>query len=65
MIDRVQDAEEKVRAALCRVFGQLDYETALHHIDVQSLKAIGNRSSDKKVSCPRMIVHACCQLAEI
>lgn len=50
MVDRVQDAEEKVRAALCHVFGQLDYETALHHIDVETLRAIGGRVSDKKAS---------------
>lgn len=50
MVDRVQDSEEKVRSAICRVFGQLDYETALHHVNVQTLRAIGGRMSDKKVS---------------
>ena len=50
MVDRVQDSEEKVRSAVCRVFGQLDYETALHHINVETLRHIGGRTSDKKVS---------------
>lgn len=50
LIDRIHDSEEKVRAAICRVIGSLDFETALHHISEETLRAVGGRMSDKKVS---------------
>jgi sister-chromatid-cohesion protein PDS5 len=49
-VDRIHDADERVRAAICRVVGSLDFETALHHISEETLKAVGGRISDKKVS---------------
>lgn len=51
MIDRIHDADERVRAAICKVIGSLDFETALHHISEETLKAVGGRMSDKRVSC--------------
>ncbi|RXK35355.1 hypothetical protein M231_07377 [Tremella mesenterica] len=50
LVDRIQDADERVRAAICKVIGSLDFETALHHLDAVSLKAVGARMSDKKAS---------------
>lgn len=50
LCDRIQDSEEKIRAAICRIIGGLDYETALHHLKLQTLQAVGARMSDKKVS---------------
>ncbi|WVF69779.1 hypothetical protein IAT40_004558 [Kwoniella sp. CBS 6097] len=50
LIDRIEDSDEKVRAAVCRVFGSLDYETALHHISPKTLEQISIRMSDKKSS---------------
>jgi sister-chromatid-cohesion protein PDS5 len=51
LIDRIHDADERVRAAICKVIGSLDFETALHHISQETLKAVGGRMSDKRVSC--------------
>ncbi|KAF9457542.1 armadillo-type protein [Collybia nuda] len=44
------DPDEKVRAAACRVYGQLDYETALHHVSEDQLHALAGRGLDKKHS---------------
>ncbi|KAK1921574.1 armadillo-type protein [Papiliotrema laurentii] len=48
LVDRIQDSNEQVRAAICKVFGQLDYETTLHQISIDTLKAVGLRLGDKK-----------------
>lgn len=48
--DRILDADERVRAAICKVIGSLDVETAMHHISQQTLRAIGGRMSDKKLA---------------
>jgi sister chromatid cohesion protein PDS5 len=45
---KMLDMEEKVRAVTCKIFSQLDYETALHHISVELLKALSDRIMDKK-----------------
>ncbi|KAG6332171.1 hypothetical protein ID866_6918 [Astraeus odoratus] len=37
-----------IRAAVCRVYSQLDYETALHHISEGQLRAVAGRGMDKK-----------------
>ena len=50
LVDRIQDSDEKVRAAICKVIGSLDYEAALHHVSIGTLRAVGGRLSDKKVS---------------
>ncbi|KAF8634850.1 hypothetical protein AX17_004098 [Amanita inopinata Kibby_2008] len=47
---RLLDPDEKVRAAACRVFSQLDYETALHHVSEGQLRAVADRGADKKHS---------------
>ncbi|KAH9849574.1 armadillo-type protein [Lenzites betulinus] len=44
------DPDEKVRAALCKLFSHLDYEAALHHISVDVLKGLAGRGLDKKHS---------------
>jgi hypothetical protein len=43
------DPDEKVRAAACKVYSQLDYETALHHVSEAQLRAVAGRGADKKV----------------
>jgi len=53
LIDRIHDADERVRASICKVIGSLDFETALHHISEETLKAVGGRMSDKRVSYRR------------
>ncbi|WWD21518.1 hypothetical protein CI109_106004 [Kwoniella shandongensis] len=50
LVDRMEDADERVRAAICKVIGALDYETALHHLSILTLQAVGARMSDKKAS---------------
>ncbi|WWC86884.1 uncharacterized protein L201_001763 [Kwoniella dendrophila CBS 6074] len=50
LIERVEDSDDRVRAALCKVIGSLDYETALHHLDAHTLQVVGGRLADKKLS---------------
>lgn len=47
---KIHDPEEKVRAAACKVYSQIDYEAALHHVSVDQLHAVAERGMDKKVS---------------
>jgi sister-chromatid-cohesion protein PDS5 len=46
---KLMDPDDKVRAAVCRVYGGLDYETALHHVKADQLRAVAGRGVDKKV----------------
>lgn len=46
---KLLDPDEKVRAAVCKLYSQLDYETALHHVSPDKLKAVAGRGLDKKV----------------
>ncbi|KAF7289956.1 hypothetical protein MIND_01370800 [Mycena indigotica] len=48
LLDKLHDPDEKVRAAVCRLYGQLDYETALHHVKASLLQELAERGSDKK-----------------
>lgn len=43
------DHDDKVRAAACAVFEELDYETALHHVSKETLMLFGERCKDRKV----------------
>ncbi|KAI5121999.1 hypothetical protein M0805_001831 [Coniferiporia weirii] len=45
---KLLDPDEKVRAAVCRLYAQLDYETALHYVSEAQLRAVGERAMDKK-----------------
>ncbi|KAF4563796.1 hypothetical protein EYR36_003038 [Pleurotus pulmonarius] len=42
------DPDEKIRGAVCKLYSQLDYETALHHVSDEQLKVIAGRGMDKK-----------------
>ncbi|KAF7975521.1 hypothetical protein HWV62_9337 [Athelia sp. TMB] len=42
------DPDDKVRAAVCKVYSQMDYEMALHHTTEEQLRAIAGRGLDKK-----------------
>ncbi|TFK20656.1 cohesin-associated protein Pds5 [Coprinopsis marcescibilis] len=42
------DPDEKVRAAVCKLYSQLDYESALHYVSESQLKAVAGRGLDKK-----------------
>jgi sister-chromatid-cohesion protein PDS5 len=48
---KLLDPDEKVRAAVCKIYSQLDYETALLHVSKEQLQAVASRGADKKV-CP-------------
>lgn len=50
LLGKLYDPDEKFRAALCKLFSQLDYEAALHHLSVDVLKGVAGRGLDKKVS---------------
>ncbi|EGO03586.1 hypothetical protein SERLA73DRAFT_46084 [Serpula lacrymans var. lacrymans S7.3] len=47
---KLLDPDEKVRAAVCKVYSQLDYETALHHVSEMQLRSVAGRGLDKKHS---------------
>ena len=50
MKEKVMDPDEKVRAAACRVYSHLDYESALHHVSKAQLQAVADRGMDKRSS---------------
>ncbi|KAI6134781.1 armadillo-type protein [Pisolithus croceorrhizus] len=45
---KLLDPDDKVRAAVCKVYSQIDYETALHHVSTSQLRAVAGRGMDKK-----------------
>lgn len=47
--DKLLDPDEKIRAAVCRLYSQLDYETALHHVSTLQLKGVASRGIDRRV----------------
>ena len=54
---KILDPDEKVRAATCKVYSQIDYETALHHVSESQLRAVAGRGLDKKVWSRLSFVH--------
>ncbi|KAK1222320.1 Sister chromatid cohesion protein pds5 [Marasmius sp. AFHP31] len=46
---KLMDPDEKVRAAVCKLYSELDYETTSHHVSSQQLKAVIARVADRKV----------------
>jgi sister chromatid cohesion protein PDS5 len=46
---KILDPDEKVRAATCKVYSQIDYEAALHHVSESQLRGVAGRGLDKKV----------------
>lgn len=62
LVERIQDSDERARAAICTVVGSLDYETALHHVSVPLLRAVGMRMSDKKPAVREAAVTALAKL---
>lgn len=46
---KLLDPDDKVRTAVCKVFSQLDYESALHNVSEELLRAVAGRFLDKKV----------------
>jgi sister-chromatid-cohesion protein PDS5 len=42
------DPDDKVRTAACKVFAQLDYESALHNVSEELLRFVADRFLDKK-----------------
>lgn len=55
---RLFDPDERVRSSVCKLYVNLDYETALHHVSEDQLRAIGERTMDKKVSTSIAVVVA-------
>jgi hypothetical protein len=45
---KILDPDDKVRAAVCKLYGALDYETAAHHVEEEQLKLVADRCKDKK-----------------
>lgn len=50
MTERLLDPDEKVRAALVQTIGNLDFETALHHLDRHFLLLVAERLRDRRTS---------------
>ncbi|KAJ4468818.1 armadillo-type protein [Lentinula aciculospora] len=47
---KLLDPDEKIRTAVCKIYSQLDYETALHHVSESQLRDIAGRVADKKAA---------------
>ena len=54
---KLLDPDEKVRATVCKLYSQLDYETALHHVSKTQLQSIAGRVLDKKVNVIQLFLH--------
>ncbi|KAF8899783.1 armadillo-type protein [Gymnopilus junonius] len=50
LMAKMYDPDERVRTAVCKVYSHLDYEAALHHVSLQTLRAVVGRGLDKKAS---------------
>ncbi|KAI5453422.1 Sister chromatid cohesion protein pds5 [Naganishia albida] len=48
LAEKLADVDERVRCAVCKLFGSLDYETAAHHVTAETMKALGERLLDRK-----------------
>jgi sister-chromatid-cohesion protein PDS5 len=49
LLAKLLDPDDKVRTAACRLYSQIDYETALHHVSGEQLRVLAGRGLDKKV----------------
>ncbi|KAG9103997.1 hypothetical protein FRC06_006261 [Ceratobasidium sp. 370] len=47
---KFMDPDDKVRAAVCKLFSQIDYEAALHHVSKTQLEDLAGRCLDRKAS---------------
>ncbi len=47
---KIFDPDDKIRAAVCKAYGELDFETATYHASEDMLRKVGDRLLDKKVS---------------
>ncbi|KAG8695138.1 hypothetical protein FRC09_009370, partial [Ceratobasidium sp. 395] len=45
---KFMDPDDKVRAAACKLFSQIDYEAALHHVTKAQLEELAGRCLDRK-----------------
>ncbi|KAF9933605.1 hypothetical protein FBU30_005044 [Linnemannia zychae] len=50
LAEKLVDPDEKVRAVACKIIGEFDYETSLHHLQKNTLIQVGHRCRDKKKS---------------
>ncbi|KAF8999085.1 armadillo-type protein [Cyathus striatus] len=41
---KIMDPDEKVRAATCRIYAQMDYESVLHHVSEDLLKTVAGHA---------------------
>ncbi|KAH9941134.1 armadillo-type protein [Epithele typhae] len=48
LASKLLDPDDKIRAAVCKLYGELDYEVALHHVSVAQLQRVAGRGLDKK-----------------
>jgi sister-chromatid-cohesion protein PDS5 len=55
---KIHDPKEKVQAAACNVYSQIDYEAALQHVSVDQLHAVAEGGMDKKVVYFPIIYHS-------
>lgn len=47
---KIFDPDDKVRAAVCKAYGELDFETAAYHASEAMLRKLGERLLDRKVN---------------
>lgn len=62
LIEKLRDPDERVRAALVKVIGTLDYETVLHHLDQPFLHELGERLRDRRPAVRQEAQESCGRL---
>ncbi|CAE6427478.1 unnamed protein product [Rhizoctonia solani] len=55
---KFMDPDDKVRAAVCKLFSQIDYEAALHHVTKSQLEELAGRCLDRKPVPLNCVAHA-------
>ncbi|CED83559.1 Sister chromatid cohesion complex Cohesin, subunit PDS5 [Phaffia rhodozyma] len=59
---KMNDQDDKVRESACRIFGKMDFETVLHHVQPDTLKDLSMRTKDKKISVQATAIHSLSKL---
>lgn len=62
--DRLVDPDDKIRAAACAAFATVDYESALHAFDKNTLQSLSQRIQDRRV-CGSFIIAVSFRLVSV
>ncbi|KAL1924376.1 uncharacterized protein VTP21DRAFT_7411 [Calcarisporiella thermophila] len=62
LLDKVLDPDEKIRATVCKLVGQLEYMVVLQNVDELLLQAVGKRCKDRRHPVQQEAIKACGRL---